>query len=54
MADDSGRPRRLRSAAWFDAPGREGVNHRSWLKNQGYPDDAFEGRPVIGICNTFS
>jgi len=54
MADDSGRPRRLRSAAWFDAPGREGINHRSWLKNQGYPDDAFEGRPVIGICNTFS
>jgi dihydroxy-acid dehydratase len=54
MADDAGRPRRLRSAAWFDAPGREGINHRSWLKNQGYPDDAFEGRPVIGICNTFS
>jgi dihydroxy-acid dehydratase len=54
MADDSGRPRRLRSAAWFDEPGRAGINHRSWLKNQGYPDDAFEGRPVIGICNTFS
>jgi dihydroxy-acid dehydratase len=54
MADDASRPRRLRSAAWFDEPGRAGINHRSWLKNQGYPDDAFEGRPVIGICNTFS
>jgi dihydroxy-acid dehydratase len=54
MADDSSRPRRLRSAEWFAEPGRGGINHRSWLKNQGYPDDAFEGRPVIGICNTFS
>jgi L-arabonate dehydrase len=54
MSDDSGRPRRLRSAAWFDAPGREGILHRSWVKNQGLPDDVFDGRPVIGICNTFS
>ena len=54
MTDDTGRPRRLRSAAWFDAPGREGILHRSWVKNQGIPDDAFDGRPVIGICNTFS
>ncbi len=28
--------------------------HRSWLRNQGYPDDYFEGKPVIGICNTWS
>jgi dihydroxy-acid dehydratase len=28
--------------------------HRSWMKNQGYPDDLFDGRPVIGICNTWS
>ena len=28
--------------------------HRSWIKNQGYPDDLFDGRPVIGICNTWS
>src|SRR5579862_7347605 len=55
MADDPERPpRRLRSAAWFDAPGREGILHRSWVKNQGLPDDVFDGRPVIGICNTFS
>jgi L-arabonate dehydrase len=58
MADDDSRrpsaPRRLRSAAWFDAPGREGILHRSWVRNEGVPDEAFDGRPVIGICNTFS
>ena len=32
----------------------DGFIHRSWLKNQGYPDDLFDGRPVIGICNTWS
>jgi dihydroxy-acid dehydratase len=31
-----------------------GFVHRSWLRNQGYPDDYFRGRPVIGICNTWS
>lgn len=31
-----------------------GFVHRSWIKNQGYPDDHFQGRPVIGICNTWS
>ena len=31
-----------------------GFVHRSWLRNQGYPDDYFKGRPVIGICNTWS
>jgi L-arabonate dehydrase len=53
--DDPARPKgALRSAQWFDAPGREGILHRSWLKNQGLPDDVFDGRPVIGICNTAS
>ncbi len=31
-----------------------GFVHRSWLRNQGYPDDYFRGRPVIGVCNTWS
>jgi dihydroxy-acid dehydratase len=31
-----------------------GFVHRSWFRNQGYPDDYFRGRPVIGICNTWS
>lgn len=44
----------LRSGAWFGADGKVGFHHRSWLKNQGYPDDVFTGRPVIGICNSWS
>jgi len=44
----------LRSHAWFGKHDRDGFMHRSWMKNQGYPDDLFDGRPVIGICNTWS
>lgn len=43
-----------RSQAWFGGTGKNGFLHRSWLKNQGYPDDLFDGRPVVGICNTWS
>ena len=46
--------RRLRSAAWFGRHDRDGLVHRSWMKNQGIPHDQFDGRPVIGICNTWS
>src|SRR5271169_4510843 len=52
MADD--KKRKLRSTAWFGAEDRDGFIHRSWMKNQGLPDHLFDGRPVIGICNTFS
>jgi L-arabonate dehydrase len=45
---------RLRSADWFGKDDKMGFVHRSWLRNQGYPDDYFRGRPVIGICNTWS
>lgn len=45
---------KLRSAAWFGLRNREGFIHRSWMKNQGLPDHLFDGRPVIGICNTWS
>ncbi|CCD96272.1 Dihydroxy-acid dehydratase (DAD) [Bradyrhizobium sp. ORS 375] len=31
-----------------------GFYYRSFLKNSGTPQDRFEGRPVIGICNTWS
>src|SRR2546423_6067629 len=51
--DDNGK-RKLRSAAWFGGQDRDGFIHRSWMKNQGLPDHLFDGRPVIGICNTFS
>ena len=46
--------KRLRSQEWFGGVGRNGFIHRSWMKNQGWPGDLFEGRPVIGICNTWS
>ena len=47
-------PRRLRSAAWFGKIDKDGFIHRSWMRNQGLPADVFDGRPVIGICNTWS
>ena len=46
--------RPLRSAAWFGRHDRDALVHRSWMKNQGIPHDQFDGRPVIGICNTWS
>jgi dihydroxy-acid dehydratase len=46
--------RKLRSSAWFGGEGKNAFMHRSWMKNQGIPDDLFDGKPVIGICNTFS
>ncbi len=46
--------RRLRSRDWFEPLDKSGFIHRSWMKNQGYPDHVFDGRPVIGICNTWS
>jgi len=44
----------LRSADWFGRDDKAGFIHRSWMKNQGTPAHAFDGRPVIGICNTWS
>ena len=43
-----------RSAGWYGKLDKDGFIHRSWMKNQGFPDHAFDGRPVIGICNTWS
>lgn len=51
MAD---KPSKLRSAHSYGKLDRDGFIHRSWMKAQGYPEDAFDGRPVIGICNTWS
>src|SRR6195256_3930676 len=45
---------KYRSASWFGRKDRDGFIHRSWMKNQGLPDHLFDGRPVIGICNTWS
>lgn len=48
------KPQHLRSSEWFGPKDRNGFMHRSWMKNQGTPDRSFDGRPVIGICNTWS
>jgi len=43
-----------RSSHWYGKLDKDGFIHRSWMKNQGLPDHVFDGRPVIGICNTWS
>jgi L-arabonate dehydrase len=45
---------KFRSAEWFGKRDKMGFIYRSWMKNQGFPEDMFDGRPVIGICNTWS
>lgn len=47
-------PSAFRSSKWFGPQDRNGFMHRSWMKNQGTPQRMFDGRPVIGICNTWS
>ncbi len=49
-----GRSSRRRSQEWFGADGRSGMVYRSWLRNQGYGPEVFDGRPVIGIASTWS
>jgi dihydroxy-acid dehydratase len=44
----------LRSAKSYGPKDKDGFIHRSWMKSQGFPSDVFDGRPVIGICNTWS
>jgi len=46
--------KKLRSEEWFGKTGKDGFIYRSWMKNQGFPSDEFEGKPIIGICNTWS
>jgi dihydroxy-acid dehydratase len=49
MKDDK---KQLRSTAWFSRMDKDGFIHRSWMR--GYPQDVFDGRPIIGVCNTWS
>jgi len=46
--------KKLRSAEWFGTADKNGFMYRSWMKNQGIPDHEFQGKPIIGICNTWS
>ncbi len=51
---DATRNATRRNRAWYGKLDRDGFIHRSWMKNQGFPDHVFDGRPIIGICNTWS
>jgi dihydroxy-acid dehydratase len=46
--------KRRRSQEWFEEPGYYGFSRRAWLRSEGFGGDVFEGKPVIGICNSFS
>jgi len=46
--------KKRRSQHWFGGTSKDNFIHRSWMKSEGLPDDSFDGRPVIGICNTWS
>jgi len=48
------RPNGLRSDEWFARQDAYGFIYRSWMKNQGHAARMFDGKPVIGICNTWS
>jgi len=54
MADGTDAKKQLRSRHWYGGANKDAFMHRSWIKNQGHPDHMFDGRPVIGICNTWS
>jgi L-arabonate dehydrase len=52
--DQALKNRPLRSAQWFGSQDKNGFMYRSWMKNQGIPEHHFQGKPIIGICNTWS
>ncbi|MBI1788341.1 MAG: dihydroxy-acid dehydratase [Acidobacteria bacterium] len=45
---------KLRSQDWFGRKDKLGFIHRAWMKAEGFSHDVFQGRPVIGICNSWS
>jgi len=53
MTSQHGTPVSLRTRHWYDGSSRDNYIHRSWMK-RGLPDDAFSGKPMIGICNSAS
>lgn len=52
MSED--KKNKARSTESFGKKDKDGFIHRSWMKSEGLPDHVFDGRPVIGICNTWS
>lgn len=47
-------PKTFRSNAWFQGDQYEHMARRAWLRSEGFGDAALDGRPVIGICNSWS
>ncbi len=47
-------PSKLRSQEWFGRDDKLGLLHRSWMRAEGFPGSVFQGKPVIGICNSWS
>ncbi len=45
---------KLRSQEWFGRKDKLGLIHRSWMRAEGFPGSVFDGKPVIGICNSWS
>lgn len=43
-----------RSNEWFQSPGYHGMARRAWLRSEGLPADVFDGKPIVGICNSWS
>ncbi|WPO98663.1 IlvD/Edd family dehydratase [Pseudomonas sp. HR96] len=54
MSENTPDQKPLRSAQWFGTADKNGFMYRSWMKNQGIADHQFQGKPIIGICNTWS
>ena len=46
--------KKLRSRDWFEPLSAWGMCHRGWLRAEGFSEENFEGKPVIGICNSWS
>jgi dihydroxy-acid dehydratase len=50
----SGENRKLRSQEWWNRTDYYSYARRAWLRSEGFAADAFDGKPVIGICNSWS
>ncbi|MBV9765064.1 MAG: dihydroxy-acid dehydratase [Acidobacteriaceae bacterium] len=48
------KPEQLRSSRWFGPENMAGFGHRSRMKQIGYRQEDFAGKPVIAIVNTWS
>src|ERR687884_1325770 len=46
--------KKLRSQEWWGQPNYESFVRRAWLRAEGFTSEVFQGKPVIGICNSFS